>query len=274
MLRTILDELMKDLPDPQVIIANMQKARRFELPPTYREKVQSCLSVLLYIVKENKEPHTIFFDVFHAGDLDYLTKKIVDALFSPLFKYIDEQIKNVNSFQYLLIRFKAKSEWFDQSTLYNRYIENTGIGESTLDCALREYLFDQGISFPFSKPSSPSGEVDVLSLIENKPVPLEIKVFDGLRKSQNHIRQGLRQAISYAKDYGEPSAYLVIFNVSENEIVFKLSQKEVPQRVNLGDKTIFIFVVNLFPHEKTASKRDLKTVSIEETYLLESTEKA
>jgi len=176
----------------------------------------------------------------------------------------------MDNFEYLIIRFKAKTEWFDKTKLFDAFRSDTKVGESTLDSALREYLFEQGINFPFSKPSSPSGEVDVLSLIESKPIPLEIKVYDGEGRTQDHIRQGFRQAFCYARDYGEPSAYLVVFNVSQKEIIFNLNQKELPQRIYLGDKTIFIFVVNLFPQEETASKRDMITVKIEESYLLEA----
>lgn len=138
-----------------------------------------------------------------------------------------------------------------------------------MDSSLREYLFNQGVDFPFSKPSSPSGEVDVLSIVKEKPVPLEVKVFDNEGKTQSHVKQGVIQAYCYAKDYGEPSAYLVVFNVSERELFFKLNSTEIPQRVVMGDKTIYLFIVNLFCFEETASKRKINSAIIEETYLLE-----
>jgi len=188
--------------------------------------------------------------------------------FLPVWEYLDEKIVSMDTFQYLLIRFKLNSEWFKREFLYSLYSSDTSKGELALDKELRAYLFNQGIDFPFSKPSSPSGEVDVLSMIERKPIPLEIKVFDGDSRNNSHIRQGLIQAFSYASDYGESSGYLVIFNVSRFNLIFRLTSKDVPQRVVIGDKTIYLFVVNLFAPEKSASRRNLEPHEITEEYLL------
>lgn len=274
MLKTIFYELITDLPDPKPLMEKMKETRSILLPLNYKEKIQSCVSILLQMVKNNEPPFNLMMLISTVNNINIMTQEAMKEFFVPVYKYIQERIKNVDSFQYLLIRFKAKSEWFDRSKLFDAYTNETKVGEKTLDSALRKYLFEQGIDFPFSKPSSPSGEVDVLSLIGSKPIPLEIKIFDGEGRAQDHIRHGLRQALCYARDYGEPSAYLVIFNVSQKEIIFNLNQKELPQRIHLGDKTIFIFVVNLFLHKETASKRDMITVLIEETYLLEPSDKS
>jgi hypothetical protein len=270
LLKSILGELAKNLPDPKPLMEDMKTGRRIILPSSYLEKVKTCLSILRHMVETNEAPYQLMFWISGITNSNVMTREALKEFFVPVCNYIDEKIGGIDAFQYLLVRFKLKTEWFEKGTLYCLYKENTSKGEDILDRALRSYLFDEGINFPFSKPSSPSGEVDVLSFVEKKPIPLEIKVFDGESRSQSHIRQGLIQAFSYAKDYGEPSAYLVIFNVSECDLVFKLSSAEIPQRLVVGDKTIYIFTVNLYIHEETASKRDLKQCVIEEKYLLET----
>ena len=270
LLKSILGELTKNLPDPKPLMESMKTSRRIILPSSYLEKVKTCLSILRHMVETNEDPFQLMCFISASRSVDTMTREAMEAFFVPVCKYIEERTVGIDSFQYLLVRFKLKTEWFEKKKVYCLYKDNTSKGEDTLDRALRSYLFNEGINFPFSKPSSPSGEADVLSIIEKKPIPLEIKVFDGESRSQSHIRQGLIQAFSYAKDYGEPSAYLVIFNVSECDLVFKLSSAEIPQRLVVGDKTIYIFTVNLYIHEETASKRDLKQCVIEEKYLLET----
>jgi len=270
LLRSVLEELSKDIPDPEPLMSQIKTTRRITLPSSYLEKVKACLSILRHMIEKNEEPWQLMSSVSATGNVNVMTEEAMREFLVPVCKYINEKIANICSFQYLLVRFKLRSEWFEKENLFNLYSGNTSKGESILDEALRAYLFDQGINFPFSKPSSPSGEVDVLSIVEQKPIPLEVKVFDGEGRSQSYVRQGFRQAFSYAKDYGEPSAYLVIFNVSQNDLVFKLSSSDIPQRLVIGDKTIYFFVINLFPHEEPASKRKLKTFVIEEKYLLET----
>jgi hypothetical protein len=270
LLKSVLEELSKDLPDPEPLMSQIKTTRRIILPSSYLEKVKACLSILRHMIEKNEEPWQLMSFVSASGNVDAMTKEALREFFVPVCKHIDEKITSIDSFQYLIIRFKLKCEWFEREDLFNLYSGNTSKGESVLDRALRAYLFDQGIDFPFSKPSSPSGEVDVLSIIKQKPIPLEVKVFDGEGRSQSYVRQGFRQAFNYAKDYGEPSAYLVIFNVSQHDLIFKLSSPNIPQKLAIGDKTICVFTINLYPHEEPASKRDLKPYEIAEEYLLEN----
>jgi hypothetical protein len=203
------------------------------------------------------------------SNINVLTKEAMQEFFLPIAEYFKEKIVTIDSFQYLLIRYKLQAEWFEKENLFSLYSEETTKGESVLDMSLREYLFNQGIDFPFSKPSSPSGEADVVSIVKQKPISLEVKIFDNDGRTQAHIRQGVTQAFRYAQDYGESSAYLVVFNVSDRELLFKLSSSDVPQRIVIGDKTIYIFVVNLFSFKETASKRKIEPAIIDEKYLLE-----
>jgi hypothetical protein len=56
MLKSIFDELMKDLPDAEPLIERIRTSRRVLLPSSYLEKVKACLSILQYMIEKNKEP--------------------------------------------------------------------------------------------------------------------------------------------------------------------------------------------------------------------------
>jgi len=269
-LKSIMQELSKNLPDASSLIKDFENKRRLVLPAVYIEKVKCCLSILSYWIEKDIEPWQFMVQFTSGGDVNIYTREALLEFFRPVAKYIMEKISVMDSFQYLLIRYKLQSEWFERENLLQLFAKDTTKGESVLDALLREYLFNQGVDFPFSKPSSPSGEVDVLSIVKRNPIPLEVKVFDNVGRTQAHVKQGVIQAYSYAKDYGEASAYLMVFNVSNREIVFKLNSQEIPQRVAIGDKTVYIFTVNLFSFEEPASKRKLEPALIEERYLLET----
>jgi len=57
------------------------------------------------------------------------------------------------------------------------------------------------------------------------------------------LAHALRQAFNYAKDYGEPSAYLVIFNISLRDLIFEQSSSDAPPRLVIGDKTVFLVTI-------------------------------
>ena len=270
LLKSIFDKLLDDLPNAEQLVSKIKQSRRLQFPSSYEDKIKFCVSILLNMIENDEEPYALLSRLSTPMNRNVVTKETMKEFFLPVWKYLDERLVYLDSFQYLLTRFKLNSEWFKKDYLFDLYSNNPTRGESLLDTELRAYLFGQGIDFPFSKPSSPSGEVDVLPLIEKKPIPLEIKVFDGDNRSRSYIRQGFKQAFSYAKDYCEASTYLVIFNVSRYDIMFNLSSSDVPQRLVIGDKTIYIFVINLYHHEKTASKRDLEPYVIAEEYLLEN----
>lgn len=66
---------------------------------------------------------------------------------------------------------------------------------------LRKFLFDNGLDYPFSEPSSPSGNVDLIYGLENKtPLTLEIKLFGGKNSyGKSYVKKGFRQAINMLK---------------------------------------------------------------------------
>jgi len=188
MLKSVLDELMKNLPNPEPLIAKIKSTRRIILPSSYSEKVKACLSVLQHMIKKNEELWQLVSFVSASRNVNVMTREALKEFFEPVYVYITEKVGSMDLLQYLLLRFKFKSEWFKKQDLYDSCCRDTTRGEETLDKALRSYLFDQGIDFPFSKPKSPSGEVDIISLIKQEPIPLEVKVFDGDGRNRSYVK--------------------------------------------------------------------------------------
>jgi hypothetical protein len=137
---------------------------------------------------------------------------------------------------------------------------------------LQKFLFDQGIDYPFSEPLSPSGRADLVAELQTKnPLVLELKLFHPERgKDNGWVRQGFRQVLQYAKDYNKNIGYLLILNLVDAELVFKLKkQTDWPPRIEVGDKILFLITVDLIPKVVPASERTgIKTVEIDEDFLL------
>ena len=124
---------------------------------------------------------------------------------------------------------------------------------------LREALFEGGVDFPFSQPISPSGRADVVSLDDSDdPLVLEVKVFDPDRsKDKGSLRQGFHQVLRYANDYQQNVGYLVVFNCSDNQLVWPSEDstgRDVPSRVVHDGKTLFLIAIDIGADRESASK--------------------
>jgi len=159
--------------------------------------------------------------------------------------------------------------------LLNRVSERSRASEQAVDDSLREYLFDQGIEYPFSQPLSESGRADIVADVgEVKPLVLEIKLFDPDRGyARPYIAKGFRQALSYADDYGQNAGYLVIFNCTPKRIIFQTDALDNlwPPRLQVGHTTILLIVIDLYVWEHSASQRsDIEQYVITSEQLLPS----
>jgi len=184
----------------------------------------------------------------------------VKMYIDPLINYIYDQLNEGSGVLYLLEKYKKRCEWFYKDYLRNLYENSNGIQEKVLDHDLRKFLFEQGIDFPFSKPASPSGEADVIGLLQSDdPLVLEVKIFDREKTyGNNRIIDGFSQIVAYSNDYNKAIGYLLVFNmdVAEVDIVTKQNDRRWPPRVVLAGKTYFIIFVNIPPLDtETASKR-------------------
>lgn len=210
--------------------------------------------------------------VSHKRTFDEMYRYLTELLVDPFVNYLEDRINEGNNTLYVLEKYKRRTEWFHREELMALIQDDPSRSERTVDSHLREYLFDQGIEYPFSTPASPSGEADIVAdMGETRPLVLEIKLFDPERGyDRRYVRQGFRQIFDYTTDYGQSVGYLVVFNCSPKPLVFETSTKrrEWPPRVEIDSRTFFLIVVDLATHERSASKRGpLEPYVINETYL-------
>jgi len=265
-LQNILQELIEDdLTDFTILKPEVVRRQGFNFPTNQRDKSRVCLSALYHVMEGKEEPWQIIVGVTNLRDIDEMASVFIEQFFQPLYSYIIENLVKIDALLYRIIRYKAYSEWYIKNELYQTYNNNRRKGEENLDKKFRKFLFESGIDYPYSKPLSPAGETDVLTVIKEKPIPIELKIFTGDNKA--HIRDGFTQALLYSRDYNSPIGYLVIFNVSQKELRFTLSSTEILQCINYDGKTIFLITINIYPHKEPASKRKLQVYEITEEYL-------
>jgi hypothetical protein len=245
---------------------------QFEPPGQEHEWAKVCYELLLDSLQTGpgKYAGLVSSEKDYNASLRDLTEIIVD----PFINYLHDRIDEGSSILYVLEKYKHKVEWFQRELLFSCYEADTAHGEQNLDTHLREYLFDQGIEYPFSEPRSPSGKADIVAGLDKpEPLVLEIKLFDPEKGyDRGYIRKGFRQAYDYAADYNKSIGYLVIFNLSNYNLVLttKSEAKSWPPRIQLDNKTFFLVAIDLHLHEQPASKRrKLKPYEITEDYLIE-----
>lgn len=180
-----------------------------------------------------------------------------EAVVEPLVEFLQERIGEASDVLYLLERYVRRVEWFEQERLFAAYEANTTRGESIYDTDLRQFLFEQGIDYPFSQPRSASGESDVVANLDgDDPLVCEVKLYDGTRYGKPYVAKGVQQAASYGRDYGKTSAYLVVVNLSAKHLQFHSDAEamEWPPRIDVGGVIVFVVQVRALP-QTSASKR-------------------
>ncbi len=159
-------------------------------------------------------------------NLNDACRRFTEVAIAPVFDYLIERAADANSVAYALERYVRLVEWFDRDDLLAAYEADTQRGEAIYDAHLRRFLFTEGFSMPFSQARSPSGDSDVVTHLDDDPLVCEVKLFDGDRKSKHHVATGVHQALLYAQDYDQSSAYLVIINLSGRPIELPTDGKD------------------------------------------------
>jgi hypothetical protein len=74
-------------------------------------------------------------------------------------------------------------------------------------------------------------------------------------KNDAYVRQGFAQAVRYAQDYSLPDGYLVVYNLSEELLIFDGDESERwPPIARVGDKTVFLIAIQANPNRPSASR--------------------
>ena len=235
--------------------------REVQFPQNEEGRAKVCYGILRMCVDDKHNYDTLEWARYFSFENNYdaMLRDLTEAVVDPFINFIHDQIDDGGNVLYLIERFKLKTEWFRRKELYLLYQGDTSVGEASLDQELRASLFEGGIDYPFSQPSSPSGKVDIVALLgSDDPLVLEVKVFDpGHSKGKSHLRQGFHQVLRYANDYNQGLGYLVIFNCSDRQLVIsseEASEVEFPPRITYGGKTFFIIPVNIYSNTASASK--------------------
>lgn len=207
-----------------------------------------CFSIIKYFIKIYSS-----FDLhrygYFCGEFEKSKENIIENYFAPIFYYLHDKLDKSNSTVYLLEKYKRRTEWFTCKKLLETYSVANKNYEQIFEDDLRQFLFDQGIDYPFSTPKSTSGRADIIGAIDtDDPIVIEIKVTD---KSKNYgkkrIIEGFTQVIKYTNDYNKDVGYLVLFNVDDIEINFDLIDKSnlFPPMLTINNKTFFFITINL-----------------------------
>ncbi|MBI5594441.1 MAG: hypothetical protein HY881_28680 [Deltaproteobacteria bacterium] len=180
-----------------------------------------------------------------------------DIFLEPFYEYLDENLDDNGAILALLCKYKHKCEWFQRNKLYETWSDNTQKGEKILALHLYEYLHDQGVDFSI-EPASASGEVDLVSAqTSDEPLIADVKIFNPAKsKGKDYIKKGFKQIYTYTLDFNQPTGFLVIFKTCEEDLKLPFAnQAQMTPFVQHNNKTIFFLVIDIFPYEKSASKR-------------------
>lgn len=191
----------------------------------------------------------------HEQNLDSQLRDFNDIAVEPLIDYLDERLSAETDLLYLFERYRRQVHWFEQDRLWAEYSSDVSNGEAVYDRHLRRFLFEQGVDFPFSQVSSPSGRADITLVDQTEqPLPLEVKLFDGNRYGVSYIAKGLGQAYRYAEDYDQPEGYLVVLNLTDDVIELPTDDPLAgwPPRIQVEDRAVFIVVVQAAPRAKAS----------------------
>jgi len=189
-----------------------------------------------------------------------------EIFLEPLVSYLRGGLELRHRILLLISRYRQRSEWFKDDTKVNTILENEGEIEKQLKREFFLYLYDNGIDFSIESESPEGGaEVDVLiTLPELGPFPIELKVFDGIKRDSAYISGGIAQAHEYARTFNSSEAYYIVYNVSENTriVLPGISNENQIIKIQLSSITINSIVINLRTTFPASRAKYLNSVNI------------
>lgn len=209
------------------------------------------------------------------NNMDSSSRRATEAVVEPFIEFLQERIGEASDVLYLLERYVRRVEWFEQTHLWEAHQGDTRHGEDVYDRDLRQFLFEQGVDYPFSQPRSASGLSDVIVDLESDdPLVCEVKLYDGASYSKAYLAKGVQQAVSYACDYGKTVTYLVIINLSPKmlQLPSDSGPKEWPPRIEVGGVTVFLVHVRGLPQGSASTRGAADVVTITRDDLLRRTD--
>jgi hypothetical protein len=270
----ILEDLERRCPHVQSEIDKISHTYQY-IGDSELEEAASGFFMIRKCIASDNDHYAIF--IGHTYNRGATTDRDASDTFrsiflEPFYEYLDEQLDDQRSVLALLRRYKHKCEWFQSEALYKLWASDTQRGEKILAFHLYEYLHDQGIDFNI-EPASAVGEADLVAA-QNSTDPLiaDTKIFNPDKsKGKPYIARGFHQIYLYTLTYNEPFGYLIVYNTYGKDLRFALVERSqtIPFVIH-NNKTIFIIVIDIFPHEQSASQRgNLETIEITEQELIQ-----
>jgi hypothetical protein len=246
--------------DPEAWAEDNFSIQGVDLPPKWLDAAAVSLWATRRMAREQGN-HIMVWGYGSGGRDDaharisLLTERLVD----PFVTYLHQQLDDRGSLLVALARYKLQTEWFSGRQLAEKASADSRHTETILDLNLREFLFHQGVDYPFSTPLSPSGRTDIAAVlgVDTSPTVLEIKIFDPEKGyGTDRLRQGVNQARAYANDFNQSVGYLVVFNFAGEPLLFEGADDVWPPRLQAGDVSVVIVTIELqAADQEPASKR-------------------
>jgi len=225
-----------------------------------------CYQFLKHFFNKYDDYELHNYTEFQRGGFEDNKTRIVEDYIAPIVYYLHDRLDKSNAVIFLLEKYKRRTEWFTKDNILLRYQNASKSFENIFEDDLRLFLFDQGIDYPFSTPSSASGRADIVGAIEtDDPLIIEIKIIDKERGyGKERIKGGFTQIVKYANDYNKDVAYLVIFNMDNSSINLKLgdSSKTFPTSFHYDNKTFYFIVINCSSSVSASKIGTLKELTI------------
>ncbi|OUC93012.1 hypothetical protein [Streptomyces swartbergensis] len=181
-------------------------------------------------------------------------REFAEDILQPLFGYLSERVGAESSILHTLERYRTR---FDREELYTRFTADTANGEEVYNLDLQRFLFLEGDHITQAKPRSASGEADLIGDLDGRdPLVCDGKIFDGSSRGKGYLVKGLHQVVKYAHDYGQHTAYLVIYNITDKllELPTDGTPGAWPPYTELSGVRVYFVHVRVLPPTTTASK--------------------
>ncbi|WP_406436636.1 hypothetical protein OHB14_61820 [Streptomyces sp. NBC_01613] len=191
------------------------------------------------------------------GNLQDNWRELTEDILRPLFDFLSERVGAESSILHTLERYRTRTEWFDREELYARFEANRANGEEVYNLDLQRFLFLEGDHITHAKPRSASGEADLIGDLDGRdPLVCDGKIFDGKGRGKGYLVKGVHQIVKYAHDYGQHTAYLVIYNITDKllELPTDGTPGAWPPYTELSGVRVYFIHVRVAPPATTASK--------------------
>jgi hypothetical protein len=225
-------ELVEPELDPDQWITDHFGNSRYSWPPSEVGRCKVCWRLIVRWA-EGEDAGAVAGEISNETNFNQILREATIAIVEPVIRYLEEQLGSSSDILYLLEKYRRRVEWFEHARLYSEIESDRSVGEGFVDRDLRQFLFDQGIDYPFSQPGSASGKADVVGELDaDDPLVCELKLYDAAAYGVAYLAKGTNQAYRYARDYGKPAAYLVIANISDERLAIEsdVERREWPSR--------------------------------------------